>query len=563
MLSDYDKKMFKKIEKHNSETFDDIYQGFIKKKILEKGYGSNHPKVGDVVYADIIGEIYNDGRTCENSYMAKEPKQIIIGGDDITYGLEIGIKSMSIGEKSLIYVEPEYGYLPLSNYRNKTADKKFMDTSLELSSELKETDVEKAKNFYPIVYEVEIIFIDCPRKNKTTLNTKEKMEISSELKEKGINSFKSKNFQEAEKYFCVALEYLDKIPSLELNLILDLKHSLILNICNCLINQSKFNYALSKINEAIKIKITAKCYYYLAYCNIYLANFEASEKAIEKFEDYMPGDPLLKDLKQRLFETKEKYTKKTSNLLKTSMSKIYDDKSINESIFPSVNTENNVFYIDILVNNDKSLPIKLKFEIYDKKSKNFLSGLKLTNSTLNYKLVNNTVNLELTQKYLEISSYFDFKNDENLRDIIDEYKRKYEVYNNDLNQLLSNKISDNNSKKFLYKKNNIYPCVKEGLLCLKLSYDYENQLNQSKDSNEKIINSIKVSLIISLNHLNNELENIDSFFNNQYKDDYDNSTQKSNEIFILIGNNISKQIEVFKKEEMIKDIKVIGNGLFN
>lgn len=271
---------------------------------------------------------------------------------------------MKIGEKSLFMIEPEYGHLPLLNFIENKSDKKYMDTCLEtIGLELEKLDVNEAKKYQRIIYEVELLLIDKPRKQKSQIeSTEEKIEIANDLKSSGIIRFKESYFKEAEDYFTQALEYLTKIPSVELKQVEDLKLSLILNIVNCLISQNKYSYALEKLKIAFSIKIVQKCYYYRAIARMHNAEFELSLKDINKLEEWLPGDSIIKDLKSKLANLEIDYNKNTKKLV--SCGGLYNDKKEYVSEFPIYNKKNRTLFLDLIKNKDKKNPVKLKFEIY-------------------------------------------------------------------------------------------------------------------------------------------------------------------------------------------------------
>ena len=445
---------FKKITKFDEKGFDEITPLFVKKKIITKGFGRHYPIEGQEITANYVGEL-PDGRNVDNTYIRKEPHQFILGGNSIIYGLELGIKSMKIGEKAIIIVEPEYGYLPLEQFKSNSIDKKYLDSSLEISFDLTTMEPGEAKKYSRIIYEVELVLIDKPRKQKSMLSTTEKIEYANELKSEGINAFKEKYYQEASCLFSTSLDYLTQIPSDDMHLIIDLKHSLLLNIVNCFIHMNQYGYALKKIEQAMSIKINAKCYYYRALSRMYMAEFENSESDINKLVDYLPGDPLIKELRQKLIKTKEDYQRDSGRLLKNNLSSLYEDKLITSgsSIFPKFNSENKIIYLDIVKNNDDKNPKKLKFEIYHKLWADEL-----------IKILSKNDDFSVLKKSNDFMLIFN-SNDEALNldsgsitDILDSFV-KIRQFN-----IEENNKENPNKLKLLY--NPLYSCSETGLICL-------------------------------------------------------------------------------------------------
>lgn len=488
--------LFKKIGSHDISNFHDIVPNFVKKKILEKGYGRFKPEEGKELLVHYIGELKDDGRNVDNTYVAKEPHCFILGRNSITYGLELGIKSMVIGEKAVILVEPEYGHLPLEQFKNNQSNKKFMDSALSVDFDTSKLEVNEAKKYLPIIYEVELIYIDEPRKQKQELSTNEKLEIASELKNKGINSFKSEAYKEAEKHFLIALDYLTQVPSNELNQIMDLKFSLNLNIANCLINLNQYTYCLQRLEKTFELKINAKCYYYRAIARMHLAEFSKAETDINKLCDYLPGDPIITTLRNRLDFLKEEYNKKTVKLVKNSMSSLYDDKENEDKTFPSFNKDNKAFYLDVIKNDNKKNPFKLKFEIYEEDWAEVIIRAISNNSGKHFVTKNKDLKIDDKEISKRIVSLGDNYNISDFGKLISEIqKRKTQI---EREATISVGVVDDKKRRFLFYRNSIFPACVSGLLCLYLPYNSEK--------NENINLTPYCELFISLESFSNTLE---------------------------------------------------------
>lgn len=452
------KNIFKKIENHNITDYSPI-NNFVGKKVITKGYGKKCPQDGDEMYVHYIGELKNDGRSVDNTYLAKEPHCFILGNNSITYGLELGIKTMTIGEKAYILVEPEYGHLPLENFKNNLSNVKYLESALTIDFDTKSLEINEAKKYLPIIYEVELLYFDKPRKSKNEMSTIEKIETATELKSLGINSFKDNSFKEAEKHFEVALDYLTKIPSKDMNDILDLKLSLILNVCNCLINLNEYANALRKIEQAFQIKVNAKCYYYRALARMHMAEFQNAEKDIEKLSDYLPGDPTIKNLRTKLSNLKEEYNKKTSSLVKKSINSLYDDKDEQvKSVFPPPNKDNKCFYLDFIKNDDTKNPLKLKFEIFNEKWADALINA-ISSNNKKVEIIKSSVCKDKLILSLGNFTYELFKNIFLDIDMI-RAKITYSSY-------------DEHSRQALFHERSIFPPNQSGLICVQKEQIYE------------------------------------------------------------------------------------------
>ena len=451
---------YKKVTNYSDSNFINLDKnGYVKMKTIQKGIGSKKPVNGNEITAHYIGEL-PDGRNVDNTYISKEAHQFILGGNSIVYGLELAIKNMTIGEKAVVVIEPEYGYIPLENYKKKLSDKKYVDDSKFDFSNLfydidkannsnkkddgnkdesnkpnegkdknKEIDGKKsflslepseAKKYSVIIYEVELMLIDKEaRKQKSSLSTEEKLSIANELKAEGNASFKGKYYHEAIVYFSNALDYLTQIPSDDMIKILDAKLSLILNTVNCLIHLNSYQYALNKVEEAFKIKVNIKCFYYRAIARMHLAEFELAEKDISKLVDYCVDETVLNELRSRLKRTRDDYMKNTSKIYRSSnLTSLYEDRNIVKNSvlnkdnnindysynyigndnkffsFPKFNKDNKAVYLDVIKNSNTKNPIKLKFETFKDTWADelilFLSGNNNNNKFIYYNKDKNT-----------------------------------------------------------------------------------------------------------------------------------------------------------------------------
>lgn len=476
MTSEYvpdPKDFFKKITSSsgNDKSFVEIVPLFVYKKVLIEGFGKENPKEGDEISVNYIGEL-PDGRNIDNTYIHKDPHQLILGGNSIVYGLELGIKTMKVGEKSIFRIEPEYGYLPLEKYKLKENETKYFNYKIENISQQDYFKLEptEAKKYLPIEYELELLFVDKPRKQKESMSTIEKVEAASELKLKGVDRFKEKYYQEACTIFSIGLEYLVKIPSCDLNQVEDIRHSLILNITNSLLHMNQYGYAVKKIEEAFKIKVNAKCYYYRAIARMHMADFESAEEDIHKLYSYvLESEGIVLNLKNKLKLKREEYERQTGKIIKSNLSSLYKDRIIESgSVFPKFSQSNKVIYLDLVINDNTKSPIKLKFEIYNELWAEDLIRLLSTSNDYDVLRYNN-------EKY-EFLNYDNTSSSSSDR-IISIYNKNNERLYSNTNEIKSiKKEFDKNRKCFEeeMKKENpnylklkyipLFPCSEPGLL---------------------------------------------------------------------------------------------------
>ena len=84
-------------------------QGVLKKKFVA-GEEGRSPAPEDIVVVHYEGRLLHDGTLFDSSYERGEPIAFPIGVGAVIQGWEIGIMSMTVGEKSQIVVTSDYGY---------------------------------------------------------------------------------------------------------------------------------------------------------------------------------------------------------------------------------------------------------------------------------------------------------------------------------------------------------------------------------------------------------------------------------------------------------------------
>lgn len=381
--------------KYQNTTWDYIKlleDGFILKKIYLKGFGKSTPKDGQEVFVNYYAQILEDGRSVDNTLILREPKQILLGKNNCLPGLEKAVKSMIIGEKAKILVFPKYGHLAHAKIKNKIKenegydiasfdfDKDIIDYPSNINNEedFKKAEVKEIKSFMPILYDLELVKVDKPRKNKEFADVEEKMAEVSDLKNEGNQLFREKSFREALIKYNTALNYFFKIPTEDLKTlkILELKQTILLNIVNCHIALLEYNYALKNLPESFEIKESPKCYFYRAIASMNSGDFEQACLDIQKLKSLMPNDKQIKQLEEDFYKIKEKSLNEKKQIFKKGIfnDTINENNNKNASLYiennnflylPAFNPNNICFYLDYLVNNNTKLPQKIKFELFD------------------------------------------------------------------------------------------------------------------------------------------------------------------------------------------------------
>ena len=449
----------------------------IQKKLVKEGFGI-YPGFGMEVFLHLYGEA-EDGRCVANTRIVKEePRIITLGKLQEFPGLEIAIKSMKMGEKSTFKFPPEYTYFSKEKFKKSDPNlishlkPELFKTDLPESKskeELKNMEIDEAKKYQNLYYDIELIKFDKPRPRKSQIGPKERLEQANDLKLEGNKLFKEKRFLEAIVKYEDARDYLKNMPNDFINdFYHTLQNSLTLNITNCRINEGQYNYALKNLEDNFLFDKTPKAFYFKSLCQMHLGDFETSYKNLLELQKVLPDEKQMKIYFDDYYKFKEQTIKEQKERANKGIFKsgLYMDKKYENNIskkfsLPKLNTkENKCFYIDFLINGDDMNPNKIKFELfkYDENImflKNVFEFIK--NEIKNKNIKNKEIN-------------FDFS-DEN---------------NNINNIILFEKISEINIDKDDFDKNNIYPPEEDVLLLLHKVEDINNNSFNIEISNKKL-----------------------------------------------------------------------------
>ena len=353
--------------------------GLILKKLVKEGFGI-YPGNGMEVFLNLYGES-EDARCVANTKLVKEDPIIMILGQLKEFpALELAVKSMKMGEKSTFKFSPEYTYFSKDKYSKcdptiiSHLKPEMFKTDIpekKTEEEIKKMEIEDAKKYQNLYYDIELIKFDKPRPRKNQINPQERMEQADELKSEGNALFKEKRFMEAIVKYEDARDYLKHLPN---EFIADhyhtLQNSLTLNITNCRINLNQYNYALKNLEENFVFKKTPKAFYFKSLCQMHLGDFESSYKNLLELQKVLPDENQMKAFFNDYYKFKEETIKQQKDRSKKGIfqSGLYKDKKDEEKkefSLPKLNIkENPCFYIDFLINGDEMNPKKIKFEIF-------------------------------------------------------------------------------------------------------------------------------------------------------------------------------------------------------
>ena len=489
----------------------------IQKKLVKEGFGI-YPGYGMEVFLHLYGEA-EDGRCVANTRIVREePRIIILGKLQEFPGLEIAVKSMKMGEKSTFKFPPEYTYFSQDKFSKSDPNLishlkpelfKTEITEKKSNEELKNMEIDQAKKYQNLYYDIELIKFDKPRPRKSQIGPKERLEQADELKYEGNKLFKEKRFMEAIVKYEDARDYLKNMPNDYINdFYHNLQNSLTLNTTNCRINLGQYNYALKNMEDNFLFEKTPKAFYFKSLCQMHLGDFETSYKNLLELQKVLPDEKQMKIFFDDYYTFKEQTIKEqkeraNKGIFKSGLygDKKYESNENKEYSLPKINLkENKCFYIDFLINGDEMNPYKIKFEIFKYDNNNIGNSL-LIKDTIEF--IKNEINKK-NIKGKEIN--FNFTDDNNYNNII-----------------LFEKYRELNPKEDDFDKNNIYPPEEEVLLllhkiCIDNNYYYNIEIS-GKKLNEKPLKDFivlgrcyynqKIIINLTKNKMNGNLKILD------------------------------------------------------
>eukprot|EP01080_Neovahlkampfia_damariscottae_P001633 gene1633-12758_t len=85
-----------------------IFKG-LTKEVLKEGNGVK-PKVGQVIKAHYTGKLEKNGKVFDSSVARNQPFEFTVGVGQVIRGWDEGFLTMSVGEKAVLTIAPEFGY---------------------------------------------------------------------------------------------------------------------------------------------------------------------------------------------------------------------------------------------------------------------------------------------------------------------------------------------------------------------------------------------------------------------------------------------------------------------
>uniref|UniRef100_A0AAY4BW50 peptidylprolyl isomerase n=1 Tax=Denticeps clupeoides TaxID=299321 RepID=A0AAY4BW50_9TELE len=210
---------------HGEDITDDEDGGIIR-RIVTKGEGYSKPNEGSSVEVCVEG-------VCEGRVFDQRDVTFEIGDGDAMFlppGVEKALQSMEQGEESLFTIKPKYGF-------NAAGHEKFnIPPGATLEYKIKLKSFEKTKESWE-------------------MNTKEKLEQSSIVKDKGTRHFKEGKFRQAAAQYKRIISWLDheSLTGEEQAQTRALRLAAHLNLAMCYLKLQEYNLALENCDKALDL----------------------------------------------------------------------------------------------------------------------------------------------------------------------------------------------------------------------------------------------------------------------------------------------------------------------
>lgn len=276
------------------------------KRVLVQGTGSRPPR-GNEVEVHYVGKL-EDGTQFDSSRDRDASFRFVLGEGQVIKGWDLGVASMSVGEKSMLTIQPQYGYGEAG-----------AGGSIPPNATLK--------------FEVELLSYRPKPKARWAMSVEEKIQAAADEKEKGNESFKKKQLTEAiaayREGLCF-LEHSDQWTEQQQTQKNSVEVSLRLNLSNCYLKTGEFAQAIDEASQAIKLdEGNSKAWYRRG---VSRAAFGLLEEARSDLASAARLDPKNVEIRHELKKCKEKLEearKKEKSTFGAIFSKValYDEKT--------------------------------------------------------------------------------------------------------------------------------------------------------------------------------------------------------------------------------------------
>ncbi|GMH75754.1 hypothetical protein TL16_g06863 [Triparma laevis f. inornata] len=82
----------------------------VKRTVLKEGDKQTFPKEGDKLKMHYVGTLKSNGKKFDSSRDKNKPFQFVIGIGQVIKGWDVGVMEMSLGEKAVLEITPDFGY---------------------------------------------------------------------------------------------------------------------------------------------------------------------------------------------------------------------------------------------------------------------------------------------------------------------------------------------------------------------------------------------------------------------------------------------------------------------
>ena len=214
----------------------------VKKKILKERKGDIATEGSEVC----INYLGNDKDNKIFDIIKNNPFTFKIGEHKVIKGLEIGLKTMKVGEIAEFVISQNYFY----------TNKKESGLFPEISE---------------LICQIELLKVKTPRKEISLMSYKEKLEEGKKLKGEGVEKYREGDITSAKDLFTRAIAYfenMDKSNETETEGI-NLYAITLSNLCNCCNKLKEYYAVINFATKGLKIKELSKFYYFraIAYTN--------------------------------------------------------------------------------------------------------------------------------------------------------------------------------------------------------------------------------------------------------------------------------------------------------
>ena len=360
----------KEIEDWNEDsTFVKITDdGGITKKIMKEGIGVK-PVEGNEVKINYTAK-YRKAIFDKNE--ENKPFSVKIGAHSALKGVEIGVKTMRVGEIARYIFRPEYAY-----------------GNTKISPFIPENST--------IKYEMELLEIVGRNAEIDSMSYEDKVEKARLIKEEGVAKFKEGNYKEAKEKFEEAVKYLDKFENKNEEKEKEgckLYQSVLTNLCNCCNKLKEYYTLITYANLGIKINDQLpKLFYFRAIGYANTTEFDDAEKDIRSLEKLLSEEEKknagIEYLRELIEKNKKEYFSRRKKFSKVAFSHdVYKDAGAQKPVPPPTepNSKNPVVFLDVKIgsNQKKRIKIELFEDKVPKTAKNF-KGLCTGEKTITYK----------------------------------------------------------------------------------------------------------------------------------------------------------------------------------